>query len=934
MRRCMGIVGFFVLAATATFATTVYWDNNGATAGFGAAGGTWGSDVKWSTNALGSTAPDQPVNTADTNLLHFGTGTDGLTAGTVTVAGSQSFDRISFGVASAPITLSGGTLELVEPASTVCLNSITNTLGSVLALAGGLSVCSHSTVICDGFPVGAERVLFANARLSDYTGVEAKMGGAWIASASTTPTAATVYHWNNDGTNASFQVQCLDGGHTKVVKIELRQDGAHIVGKAAYAKHCSATHGNKLGNDFDSEGDGSTIATWFSANGYGCAELKLLPYDDRFTEYRYHLFLTQTAQTIATDASLADFATADCFMAGGSVNDDLQPASTFYFVNDGATATFQAQSLDDGYTKCVKVELSQAGSDIQARILYAKYVNGDNLGHNFDLSGNNSNMATSIGANGYGVRSIRLRKGAPTLRLTADSDFEGPISVTGATLRVEGLLGTNGISGNVVIADGSVVSQPHQTQKFSGTISGIGTFVVDGSDAGETVTYSSTLTAATVVIATNKSLADFGNASGVISGGNVNGGRAAVLPHFFENDGTTATVQLQVFDGGHTKVVKVECAQVGSDIQAWVVYSKHCSAPHGNNEGTDYDTTGLNNNYALTQFSLLPVGAKLTGNSSYSGGTIVNGCACEVTSVSSLPDRGGIVVNGGALILNASPNAGINSVVGGMSNPITVFAGGRVTLVRDSNAGYDRSITVDGGLLENNAITYMNNVTLKNGGVLGGTMPFRVGYLSLARIGVSGTAPSYVSKGMHLVNAGGMTLTLDVEDATEDSATDLGLTGSLTDLSGYAGLPLIKAGDGTASLGADNSFSGTVTVNAGTLALGADSALDSNTITLNGGGLDMGVVSNTVGTLTVGASGGTLVPGTGTLLFADSSAISWTGILTLTNTLVEGTVRFGTDDSGLTQAQLDAIQYDGPEVRMMPNGYLTALPYGTVISVR
>lgn len=909
----------------------LYWDTNGDTTGFGTAGGTWGSDVNWSTNALGATTPDQPVSTTYSNALHLGTATTGLAAGTINLSGTQSFDTLSFGVASEALTITNGAIQLfATPTATVQLNSITNTIASPLVAGGKLTVRSVRPLLCDGFPTLVERTLFANATLADYTGAEAKMGGLWIANESTTPTPAAVYHWVNDGTNATFQVQTFDGGHTKVVKIALRQAGPHIAGRAVWAKHCDPD-GNILGADFDGTGVVSTVATWFNTAGYGVAELKLLPYDNRFTQHRFRQFLTTNAQTIAIGANLKDFSTAQCYMAGGSINDDLQPASTFYFVNDGSNATFQVQCNDDVYTKCVKVELTQVGEDIQARLIYARYIGGNNLGHNFDVSGVPSGIATSFAAEGYGVRSIRLQKAQSTLALTANSAFNGPIELAASTLQLNGLLG-GGIMTGGIINNGSIECRPAGLQQLSGPISGTGSFVMNGRP-GQTITYYTVLTTTPAIIAENCTLADYATAGGVLSGESISGGTVATAPYHFVNNGTTAFVQLQVYNGGHTKVVKVEFTQVGADIEAKVLYSKHCS-PDGNNVGADYDSTGTSYDYTLSQLSLYPRRVRLTDYTTYTGGTVVNSGELEVTTLSSLPALGGIVVYGGHLILSVPSVVSLESVVGGMNNPITVFAGGTLTLQQNFNAGHQRPIILDGGALENNADTYVNNLVLKNNAHFTGRNAIRAGYVSDARYVVAGTSPSDLNQGLTLVN-GGKTLTIDVADVTGDEGTDLAVTGAMADMSGYGGLSVIKNGAGTMTLSADNSFSGPITINAGTLQLGADSALDFNNITLNNGALDMGAQANSVGTLSVSGANSTLVLGSGAIAFADSSGATWGEKLMLSGTLVERSVRFGTDSSGLTAEQLSAIEYNGGKpVRINSEGYLTAKPAGSIMMVR
>jgi len=93
--------------------------------------------------------------------------------------------------------------------------------------------------------------------------------------------------------------------------------------------------------------------------------------------------------------------------------------------------------------------------------------------------------------------------------------------------------------------------------------------------------------------------------------------------------------------------------------------------------------------------------------------------------------------------------------------------------------------------------------------------------------------------------------------------------------------------------------------------------------------LDLGAASanHTLGTLSIANSGTqlTLPLGAGaTLAFADSSALPWTGTLTLTGTFVSGSsLRFGTTSSGLTPDQLALISKPGGgAVALNSNGFL------------
>ena len=74
-------------------AATYYWDTNDSTAGFGTAGGTWAAPTTnnstqgWSTSSAGSNSLSGTTTTTTSDALNFGTASDGLATGTVTVAG-------------------------------------------------------------------------------------------------------------------------------------------------------------------------------------------------------------------------------------------------------------------------------------------------------------------------------------------------------------------------------------------------------------------------------------------------------------------------------------------------------------------------------------------------------------------------------------------------------------------------------------------------------------------------------------------------------------------------------------------------------------------------------------------------------------------------------------------------------------------------------
>ncbi len=127
------LAGFSVPSA---LATNYYWDNNGSTAGFGTASGTWAvpttgnASQGWSTSSAGTVVPGN-VTTTSADDVNFGTASLALGTGTVTVSGNVTNNTITFATNST-ITLSGGTIVMAgtlpaingSAANTVISNAI------------------------------------------------------------------------------------------------------------------------------------------------------------------------------------------------------------------------------------------------------------------------------------------------------------------------------------------------------------------------------------------------------------------------------------------------------------------------------------------------------------------------------------------------------------------------------------------------------------------------------------------------------------------------------------------------------------------------------------------------------------------------------------------------------------------------------------------
>ena len=132
-------------AAPSASALTYYWDNDGATAGFGIAAGTWtattiGSATEgWSQDGTGATEPVS-VTTTTGDTLNFGNAATGLATGSIAVSGTVITNKLTFATGSGAITLAGGTIALGGTAPSITINKGGQVIGSALTLNANTSV--------------------------------------------------------------------------------------------------------------------------------------------------------------------------------------------------------------------------------------------------------------------------------------------------------------------------------------------------------------------------------------------------------------------------------------------------------------------------------------------------------------------------------------------------------------------------------------------------------------------------------------------------------------------------------------------------------------------------------------------------------------------------------------------------------------------------
>lgn len=277
---------------------------------------------------------------------------------------------------------------------------------------------------------------------------------------------------------------------------------------------------------------------------------------------------------------------------------------------------------------------------------------------------------------------------------------------------------------------------------------------------------------------------------------------------------------------------------------------------------------------------------KLSGNNSYTGGTIINNGVVSVSDVGNL-GAGGITFNGGALATTANFNIG-NAILLSTNGAIDVATGtefgvtgvvsgtgsitktGAGTLRLSANNTYSGGTVLNGGSLEvstNDSLGALSGALNFNGGTLATTASFD----TARSITLSGNGAFNVATG-----------------------TEFGLTGTVSGAGS-----LIKSGAGTLTLSGTNTYVGGTAINGGLLEVSSDNNL----------GASSGGLSFNGGTLATTASFDTsrmlMLSGTGTIDVASGTELGLTAAVTGGGNLVKrgaGTLRLdnGTNAYGNT----------------------------------
>jgi fibronectin-binding autotransporter adhesin len=304
--------------------------------------------------------------------------------------------------------------------------------------------------------------------------------------------------------------------------------------------------------------------------------------------------------------------------------------------------------------------------------------------------------------------------------------------------------------------------------------------------------------------------------------------------------------------------------------------------------------------------------------------TADNAIQIQNNSPANLSLTGTVGLAGNALTFNGSSSVSVSGIVSGT---------GTVTQSGTGNTTLSAVNTYSGGTtLTTGTLTANNNTALGTGGLTinGGTLASTNGSTISNTVTLQGNAGlSGITSSGTLTQTGGSD-TLTMASATQSGTVNLSDNNTARTLTvqvnsgnstisgviqngGTSAGNLTKTGAGTLILSGTDTFTGTTTVNAGSVQLGASNVLsDSSNVSLAGGTLNLNGNSEKINNLTF-SNGGTLdfgaVAGNNTFVFNTFSGTP-TGVLTINN--YNGTGDYlGALTSGISSTILNQIYFTG-----------------------
>ena len=718
------------------------------------------------------------------------------------------------------LTLSGETLSFADGAKIVVAQNGVSCISNAIARTGTLQLgaLTNTPSWHTGVKLTANdyTVMFPDTRLDDISPISSD--SSCSGNTGMTMGAKKYYpYWvSRDGDSMTVELQAFDDKFIKGVLLELKQIGDGVCGKVLKAGHFGTNNTNLLGFCmFGSTGfrpstgnyDYSLTASDNGVSkGYGVVELTVGPRRETY-DYDGNLLSDAYDTVVARDVRLEDV---EILYALGCNHKSLKGFPRFamkphHVKLENGVLSAQMFNLGDAYTKCVKIELRQSGSDVVARVAYAKYMKDHAEEYDFDVTGIDYTVATeenyTSNLYGYGTDMLALRRKSRNRLVLPTHDLR----TISYPLSGKGMEVTFDAGASSLAADAS------------------GTTRVNPALYGTTYT---TLT-------TEYALKDITVTAGRIGGSwcnNATGRNSLVVD--WRNNGRTASCQIHAKDGESVKGVDVELRQNGGTVEIRckqaVYHATKASEYYGIKRvvpGTDDATTqtlatsATGKAYALLwlDYSVTPASYNIVdmkaANTMTDSAFVIRGDAaraleCYVAHANALPK--GATECYGDSGLHIAVTALFNNGISNGGSEITMHPGSRLYQSgAQSFRCVGQKVTLDAATLyalyETTDVSYANELSLLNGShVSGGRL--QVGYTfspyptwTIAGAGAVTNDADLVVFSLNKDSRDGSArrIVFDVEDTVPGPDVDFVMNGDIANDMSYYCAAFDKAGPGT-----------------------------------------------------------------------------------------------------------------------------------------
>ena len=613
-------------------------------------------------------------------------------------------------------------------------------------------------------------------------------------------------------------------------------------------------------------------------------------------------------------------------LTGSALGSAYKAANAYNYRRSGMTAAAQFQAVHSGHLRCMKVLFTETSDGVKAQIDGSKsyYVHKNDggeskLGEDIDTDPTTQTwgiVTTLDGTGGIGI--CNLRGVRPRVKVAGRVQLGGAVALTNAVVEMTAPIAQTW--SRYAAGKNDRIS----TKGLSGTTTDKTFGITDPSVSGSSASW---LTAsANGTVFTNMVLSRTSVVGAILRGQYISSDTPAA-PQFVTFDGETMSCQLQAEGSSYVRGVVIELKQVGANVHARWINGYYLEGGHLGDDITK-GAAYARDLYGVKSLALRTVDVPtITLSASAATESVIVDNAHVVLANNEARPKNNLVARNGAQVLisgggsnNGNGSGKTYTFESGsvLVAPTTQGSEGLARYVFDNSTLYTPSL--HSGWQDGN--TQFSLLTLKNGGRTIGN-PLRSGGADMTMLYDSeGIGTNVLGTGVCLYRwNSSATTTLRLT-----TSADLEVSGRIQDAPSYGGTPIIKSGDATLILSGSNTFAGRLTVEAGTVALASDTALPSSApITLKDCTVTCGAgITNKTGVLTLSGNA-TINLGTGALEFADSHAATWADGATLAITGPDSfpkALRFGTNKSGLTPAQLRKITYNGKRVSLDENGCL------------